>query len=54
MKIYTTSKCREALRQKFGTSGVTISVALNFKSNSVLARKIRCYTVNHLQAYIDK
>lgn len=41
---------RKALEDKFECSMTTISLALNFKRNNLLARRIRSYAVNTLKA----
>lgn len=49
-RIYATKDMRRALEEKFECSQATISLALANKRNSKLARDIRIYAVNHLNA----
>ena len=48
-EILLTKRQRENLRSEFSTSECTISKALHFKCNSILARRIRVYAVNVLK-----
>lgn len=49
-KIYATKEMRLALEEHFQCSASSISLALNCKRDSPLARKIRAYAVNQLNA----
>lgn len=49
-KIIASTEIRRALEEKFECSQTTISLALNFKRNNMLARRIRSYAVNTLKA----
>lgn len=51
-KIWATTSSREALKEKFGVSPSTLTVALNFQVDSVLGRRIRAYAVNFLRCAI--
>lgn len=44
--IYLKSAERKKLQEKLGVSAATLSDALNFRRNSVLARRIRSESVN--------
>lgn len=49
-KIVTSPTNRKLLCDKFGVTKGTVSNALNFKTNSEEARKIRSYAANELNS----
>ena len=52
MKIVTNKKQNSELAATFNVTRQAVWQALNFKTNSVLSRKIRCHAVNQLKAII--
>lgn len=51
-KVFATTETRKALAEKFGVQQGTLTYALNFKCDSLLARKIRVYAVNFLKCAV--
>ncbi|MDO4411444.1 MAG: hypothetical protein Q4C05_09230 [Akkermansia sp.] len=49
-KIFVTPPARKQLVEKFGAKNV--SVALNFKSNSLMCREIRHVAMNDLNGHV--
>lgn len=50
-QIYMDRQKRRRLKEKYKLSDPTISEMMHFKSNSKLAREVRSFAVNVLQAY---
>lgn len=50
-KVYSNKRVVEILKEKFECGNSEVSMALNFKRNSVRARGIRSYAINHLKCY---
>ena len=48
-KVVVAINDRQALSEKFGVSVTSVSLALNFRTNSIMARRIRSYAVNILK-----
>jgi hypothetical protein len=51
-KVFASTDSRQLLLSKFGLTASSLSKILNFESNSLLARKVRCYAVNFLKSAI--
>lgn len=47
-KIWVSPMLKKELCEKFRCTEQTISIALNFKRDSILAREIRSYSMNRL------
>lgn len=50
-KVYANKRVVESLMKKFECGRSEVSMALNFKRNSLRARGIRSYAINHLKCY---
>lgn len=50
-QLFMDRKKRAKLKEKFGLTDSSISEACHFKTNSKLARSVRSYAVNFLEAY---
>ena len=48
MLIHLTREQRRRLKEHFGCSEASLSLALYFKKGSLLALRIRSYAMNHL------
>ena len=51
-KVFATTDTRKALAEKFSVQQGTLTYALNFKCNSLLARRIRVYAINFLKCAV--
>lgn len=49
--IYAKPEAKKALQEHFKVSQTSVSLALRFKRDSEMARRIREYAVNKLDAY---
>ena len=52
MRIVTNRQQNNELMTIFNVTRQAVWQALNFKTNSILSRKIRCHAVNQLKAII--
>ena len=50
-QVYLRRGLQEELVKQFNCSHSTVSMALSFKLNSQMARKIRSYAINNLRGY---
>lgn len=51
-KVFACTESRRVLLEKFGLTAASLSKILNFDSNSLTARRVRCYAVNFLKSAI--
>ena len=52
LKIYLSKTNREQVRSKFNIPGSTLSLALNFKTQSEKADRIRSYSLNNVKGIL--
>lgn len=52
MRIVTNRQQNSELATTFNVTRQAVWQALNFKTNSILSRRIRCHAVNQLKAMI--